>query len=113
VQAIGRRRADLDPRLQIAAQVALDDRRLLVVGHAAAAELDAVGVLERARDHAGDQVALALRGVLRDAEVELFVDLAIGVGEGDLELAEGRGQRHGASLLHAGRIPGTDGHPVV
>ena len=94
VQALGARGADLDPRDEIAAQIALDQRRLAVVGDPALAELEAVGVLERTGDDPGYEISVALGRVLRHPKLELFIDATVDIRERDLDLPHRGRQRH-------------------
>ena len=89
-------RADVDPGRDPARQIADGNRRLVGIRHAAR-ELDALGVLEQVGEQPRHQILLRLRRVARDAQAQRLVDAAIGVGELDLEVVDGRGQRHAGS----------------
>src|SRR5687768_7603772 len=72
------------------------ERRLLRGREAPFAEGDPVLVRQRICERAREQVSRGLRWMLRDAEVERLVNVAIDVGELDLDAVDGRGESHAA-----------------
>ena len=103
VQALGRRRPELDPDAQVALQI-LHPHGRLVGGGQALRERDPLLEQQRVSDHARQQVRHRFGGVARHAQIERLVDAAVHVGELDLDVVDGRRQSHrfaftGATLL--------------
>jgi len=93
VQALRRGRSDVDPRAQPAREIAHRDRRVVRIGEAAG-ELDAFRVLEAIGQQPGHQEFVRFGRMPRQPERQLLVDLAVAVGEIDIEREDGCGKRH-------------------
>src|SRR6185436_7075852 len=77
VQAVRRGLTDVDPREQQTRPVTNRDRWLVSVGETATAPSDALFVGEAVREQARQQIARALRWVLRERELERLVHAPI------------------------------------
>ena len=93
MEAVGRGVAYFDPGVELIGEVFLEDGGLVGLAKALA-EGDALGVFQAAREDAGDEVAVRLGGVLRDAQIDRLVDAAIAIGDLDLEAAHRCSQSH-------------------
>src|SRR4249920_49701 len=96
VQARGIRRADLDPGLERAGEIAHLDRRLVGLRQPAR-EGNALGVLEAIRENAGNQIFVTLRWMLCRLELERLIYAAVDIAQPDREMVDRRRQRHGLS----------------
>ena len=85
------RQTDINPRLDRAGEIAHRNRRLVGVGQPRR-ERDPLAELAGVREYPRDQELLGFGRVARDAERQRFVDLAVGVGEIDVDGVDGRGQ---------------------
>src|SRR4051812_14401014 len=90
-------RTDIDPRAQLAGEVAHRERRLIGLVQPAR-ERQAFGELETVGENSGDEIVLRFRGMARRFQLERLVDAAIDVRKLDSEMVDRRAERQAASL---------------
>jgi hypothetical protein len=95
VQAGRVRRTDVDPDAQPAGEIANRDRRFIRIVETAR-ELDPLRELERVRQHPRHQVLLGFGRVPGNAQRQRLVHAAVGVGQVDVQVVDGRVQCHGS-----------------
>ena len=105
MQPVGVGQADVDPGPDRPGQVADRDRRLVGLRQASR-ERDALGELERVREDAGHQVLRGLGRMSGHPERQRLVDVAVRVGQLDVEGVDRRGEGHGPAVGASSRVDG-------